>query len=160
MMSEEEQDSSGGVVFCSAEFAEKLDDFSDLFKKHRQPMAEAERFAMAIGIVKNSRLPKDEWKEGKKKRKGTQGLSTFEEGGRYNFRILFEMLDLWNEDDDVSLTLTISTIDRIVQTKAVFSKKRQCRQFLLFPLFHFCSFRPNNRELPFCILPRRDSHRL
>lgn len=108
MMSEEEQDSSGGVVFCSAEFAEKLDDFSDLFKKHRQPMAEAERFAMAIGIVKNSRLPKDEWKEGKKKRKGTQGLSTFEEGGKYNFRILFEMLDLWNEDDDVSLTLTIS----------------------------------------------------
>jgi hypothetical protein len=108
MMSEEEQDSSGGVVFCSAEFAEKLDDFSDLFKKHKQPMAEAERFAMAIGIVKNSRLPKDEWKEGKKKRKGTQGLSTFEEGGKYNFRILFEMLDLWDEDDDVSLTLTIS----------------------------------------------------
>ena len=70
MMTENEQESSGGVVFCSSEFAGQLDEFSKLFN-HKQKMAEAERFAMAIGIAKNCRMPKDEWKDVPNKRKGT-----------------------------------------------------------------------------------------
>ncbi len=107
MMTEDEQESSGGVVYCSAEFADQLDEFKELFN-HKQKMAEAERFAMAIGIAKNCRMPKDEWKEGKKKRKGTQNLNTFEDGGKYNFETLFEMLELIDESKEESLTLVIS----------------------------------------------------
>jgi len=107
MMTEDEQESSGGVVYCSAQFADQLDEFSKLFN-HKQKMAEAERFAMTIGIVKNCRMPKDEWKEGKKNRKGTQNLNTFEDGGKYNFQTLFEELELWNEDDGTKLAVVIS----------------------------------------------------
>ena len=108
-MSEEKSDTiSGGTVVCSAEYANELDTFSKLFGAHHQPMAEAERFAMAIGIAKNRRKPKEDWKEGKKKRKGTQGLATFEEGGKYNFKILFEMLGLWDDSEENKLTDTIS----------------------------------------------------
>lgn len=107
MMTEDGQESSGGVVFCSAQFADQLEEFSKLFN-HKQKMAEAERFAMAIGIAKNCRMPKEEWKEGKKKRKGTQNLNTFEDGGKYNFQTLFEMLELWDEDEGTKLAVVIS----------------------------------------------------
>ena len=107
MMTEDEQESSGGVVYCSAQFADQLDEFKELFD-HKQKMAEAERFAMAIGIAKNCRMPKEEWKEGKKKRKGTQNLNTFEDGGKYNFQTLFEMLELWDEDEGTKLAVVIS----------------------------------------------------
>ena len=107
MMTEDEQESSGGVVYCSAQFADQLDDFKELFD-HKQKMAEAERFAMAIGIAKNCRMPKEEWKEGKKKRKGTQNLNTFEDGGKYNFQTLFEMLELWDENEGKKLAVVIS----------------------------------------------------
>ena len=107
MTNDEEQDSSGGVVYCSAEFADQLEAFSKLFQ-HRQKQAEAERFAMAIGIAKNCRMPKSEWKEGKKKRKGTQNLNTFEENGTYDFEKLFEMLELIEESEKESLTVVIS----------------------------------------------------
>jgi hypothetical protein len=106
-MAESEQESSGTTVFCSAEFAGQLDEFKELFD-HKQKMAEAERFAMAIGIAKNCRMPKEEWKEGKKKRKGTQNLNTFADGGKYNFQTLFEMLGLWQENDEKKLALVIS----------------------------------------------------
>jgi len=108
MMTEDEQESSGGVVYCSAQFADQLDEFSKLFSSHKQKMAEAERFAMAIGIAKNCRMPKEEWKEGQKKRKGTQNLNTFEDGGKYNFQTLFEMLELWDEDEGTKLAVVIS----------------------------------------------------
>ena len=107
MTTNDEQDSASGVVYCSAEFAGQLDEFSKLFK-HNQKMAEAERFAMAIGIAKNCRMPRAEWKEGKKKRKGTQNLNTFEENGTYNFETLFEMLGLIDESEEESLTVVIS----------------------------------------------------
>lgn len=107
MMIEDEQESSGGVVYCSAQFADQLEEFCKLFN-HKQKMAEAERFAMAVGIAKNCRMPKDEWKEGKKKRKGTQNLNTFEDGGKYNFQTLFEELELWNEDEGIKLAVVIS----------------------------------------------------
>ena len=108
-MSEENSDTtSGGVVYCSAEYANELDTFSKLFDAHPQKMAEAERFAMAIGIAKNRRKLRKDWKEGKKKRKGTQNLATFQEAGKYNFQILFEMLGLMDESEDVSLTGVIS----------------------------------------------------
>ena len=107
MMTEDDQESSGGVVYCSAQFADQLDDFKELFD-HKQKMAEAERFAMAIGIAKNCRMPKEEWKEGKKKRKGTQNLNTFEDGGKYNFQTLFEMLELWDENEGKKLAVVIS----------------------------------------------------
>jgi hypothetical protein len=107
MMTEDEQESSGGVVYCSAQFADQLDEFKELFD-HKQKMAEAERFAMAIGIAKNCRMPKEEWKEGKKKRKGTQNLNTFEDGGKYNFQTLFEMLELWDENEGTKLAVVIS----------------------------------------------------
>ena len=107
MMTENEQESSGGVVFCSSEFAGQLDEFSKLFN-HKQKMAEAERFAMAIGIAKNCRMPKDEWKDVPNKRKGTQNLNTFEDGGKNNFETLFEMLELIDESEEKSLTLVIS----------------------------------------------------
>jgi len=107
MMTEDEQESSGGVVYCSAQFADQLDEFKELFD-HKQKMAEAERFAMAIGIAKNCRMPKEEWKEGKKKRKGTQNLNTFEDGGKYNFQTLFEMLELWDENEGIKLAVVIS----------------------------------------------------
>ena len=107
-MTEDELESSGGVVYCSAQFADQLNQFKDLFQAHKQPMAEAERFAMAIGIAKNCRKPRKEWKEGKKKRKGTQNLATFEDGGKYNFQILFEMLNLMVDSEESSLTVVIS----------------------------------------------------
>ena len=107
MMTEDEQESSGGVVYCSAQFADQLDEFKELFD-HKQQMAEAERFAMAIGIAKNCRMPKEEWKEGKKKRKGTQNLNTFEDGGKYNFQTLFEMLELWDQNEGTKLAVVIS----------------------------------------------------
>jgi len=106
-MTEEISEPTGGVVYCSAEFADQLDEFKELFD-HKQKMAEAERFAMAIGIAKNCRMPKEEWKEGKKKRKGTQNLNTFEDGGKYNFQTLFEMLELWDENEGTKLSLVIS----------------------------------------------------
>ena len=103
-----EEDIVGATVYCSSEYAEQLEQFSELFVAHHQKMAEAERFAMAIGIAKNRRKLKNKWKDKSSKRKGTQNLATFEEGGKYNFQTLFEMLGLWDDSEGNKLTETIS----------------------------------------------------
>jgi len=97
-VSEEEQETTGGVVSPAPEFYEEIGEFSKLFA-HKQPMAEAARFAMAIGIAKNLREPRKKWKKGKKRRAWNMG--SFSDNGKFDFDVLFNMLDLMEEGTPV-----------------------------------------------------------
>ena len=111
-MSEEETAGSKGIVTCSAEFSDELETLSKMFgKKKDSPKREAARFAMAIGIQRGEREPRSEWKKPTKKNK----ISTiahlfgqFDKGGQFDFQLLFEMLDLFEDGDDTPLHHLIS----------------------------------------------------
>ena len=63
-------------------------------------LANAARFAFAIGIQKNERVYKKDWKKQTKKLKQRTiaHLGQFELN-RYDFKVLIEMLDLYEEAD-------------------------------------------------------------
>ena len=111
MTEENNEQSSGGIVTCSAEFSKDLDKFAELFEGHGAPKREAARFAMAIGIQKGLREKRSEWKKPTEKQK----ISTiahlygqFDDKGRFDFDSLFDILDLKDKDDDTPIQHLIS----------------------------------------------------
>jgi len=98
-MSDEDTEEKGGIVTASAELSETLDKFSGLFQG--APKREAARFAMAIGIQKGLREKRDTWKKPKNKKIATIAhlAGQFDDKGKFDFEILFEMLGLIEEDD-------------------------------------------------------------
>ena len=86
-MSEKDEQSGGGVVSCSAEFSKDLEIFSQLFQSHNAPKREAARFAMAIGIQKNLREKRSEWKKpkGQNVTNVAHLAGQFDDKGRFDF---------------------------------------------------------------------------
>lgn len=107
-MSEEDTEAKGGIVTASSELSETLDKFSKSFGKPA-PKREAARFAMAVGIQKGLREKKEDWPKPTKKKKiaTIAHLSgQFDDGGRFDFEILFEMLGL--DDDETEIHHLVS----------------------------------------------------
>jgi hypothetical protein len=108
---QEEQDDStgGGIVICSGEFYDAIGTFSDQFEgAPGGKLREAARFAMAIGIQKDLREKKSDWKKKGKVRTIAHLHGQFDQHGRYSMESLFEMLDLIEEEDDTALNVLIS----------------------------------------------------
>ena len=108
-MSEEEV--TGGIVTCSAEFAGELDKLSKMFGEKRDaPKREAARFAMAIGVQLGLRERRSEWKKPKGKKIATIAHLTgqFDNGGQFDFNLLFDMLGLYEDEDETPLHHLIS----------------------------------------------------
>ena len=91
---DEEDKTKGGIVTCSSEFHKEIGDFAELFTASKSPIREAARFAMAIGIQKNRREKRENWKKKGKVRTIAHLHGQFDDGGRYDFSLLFEMLGL------------------------------------------------------------------
>ena len=62
---------------------------------------------MAVGIQKGMREKQSEWKKGKR-RTIAHLNGQFDDAGRFDFKILFEMLDLLDEGDETTLNIIIS----------------------------------------------------
>tara|TARA_B100001250_G_scaffold149222_1_gene127815 strand:- start:4651 stop:5082 length:432 start_codon:yes stop_codon:yes gene_type:complete len=102
-MSEDDTEEKGGIVTASAELSETLDKFALSFgSSTRSPKREAARFAMAVGIQKGLREKKP-WKKPKNKKVATIAhlAGQFDEGGRFDFEILFEMLGLAEKETPI-----------------------------------------------------------
>ena len=95
---DENDQSKGGIVTCSSEFYKEMGDFAELFTTSKSPIREAARFAMAIGIQKDRREKREDWKKKGKKRTIAHLHGQFDDGGRYDFSLLFEMLGLIVDD--------------------------------------------------------------
>ena len=93
-------------MVCPPEFSKELGEFSKIFDS-KDKLREAARFAMAIGIHKGKREKRSEWKKG-----ATRNIAhlngQFDDAGRFDFKILFEMLDLLEEEDETPLNIIIS----------------------------------------------------
>jgi len=107
-MSDNDDESSGGIITCSAEFSKDLDQFSELFEGAKK--REAARFAMAIGIQKGLREKRSDWKKPKNQKISTIAhlSGQFDDKGRFDFDSLFDILDLKNKDDDTPIHHLIS----------------------------------------------------
>ena len=105
-MSEQEiiEEENGGIITCSPEFYDAIEDFSKHFK-HRAALREAARFSMSIGIITNSREEKKDWKKGKP-RTIAHLHGQFNDDGKFDYSMLFEMLDIL--DKQVPLNQLIS----------------------------------------------------
>lgn len=99
------EEERGGIVICSGEFYDEIEDFSKLFE-HKQKLREAARFAMAIGIRKGIRIEREEWPKKRKPRTIAHLFGQFDDQGRYDFKLLFETLDIL--DHKVPLNLLLS----------------------------------------------------
>ena len=97
---DESDESKGGIVTCSSEFNKEIGDFAELFSTSKAPIREAARFAMAVGIQKNRREKRSDWKKSGKRRTIAHLHGQFDANGRYNFKLLFEMLGLSDEDTE------------------------------------------------------------
>ena len=95
---EGDAESNGGIVTCAAQYADALGEFGKLFE-HKASLREAARFAMAVGILANMRLPRSEW--GKGKPRNIAHLHGQFDDRRHDFELLFEVLGI----RDHSLTL-------------------------------------------------------
>jgi|APSaa5957512535_1039671.scaffolds.fasta_scaffold05025_5 hypothetical protein len=89
---------SGGIVTCAADYSQEIGELGEFFESPQ--LANAARFAFAIGIQKNERVYKKDWKKQTKKLKQRTiaHLGQFELN-RYDFKVLIEMLDLYEEAD-------------------------------------------------------------
>ena len=106
-MSDEDSEGKGGIVTASAELSGTLDKFAESFGKPA-PKREAARFAMAVGIQKGLREKRDTWKKPKNKKIATIAhlAGQFDDGGKFDFEILFEMLGL--DDDETPIHHLVS----------------------------------------------------
>lgn len=104
----EEPPLSGGLVTCSADYFDELGELGELFEIPH--IANAARFALAIGIQKNQRVYKKDWKKATKNNKvrTIAHLGQFEQN-LYDFEVLIEMLDL-KEDIDLENNTPVNTI--------------------------------------------------
>lgn len=94
----------GGIVYCPGEYSDDLDDLAAMMD-HGAPLREAARLAMAIGIHAKARIPRDTWS--KQKWRNIAHLNgQFDEAGKYDFSLVFDLLGL--RDGDVSLNQLIS----------------------------------------------------
>ena len=104
----EESKISGGLITCAADFFDELGELGEFFDSPK--IANAARFAMAIGIQKNLRVHKKDWKKQTKKKKvrTIAHLGQFEQN-YYDFEVLIEMLDL-REEVDIENNTPVNTI--------------------------------------------------
>lgn len=97
---DQEAESTGGIVTCAADYYDEIGELSEYFQNPK--LTNAARFALAIGIQKNIRIPKAEWKKPTKK-KTLRTIAhlggTFSDGGKYDFQVLIEMLGLIEPED-------------------------------------------------------------
>jgi len=100
-----EADGEGGIVMCSPEYRDALGGFAGLFD-HTAPLREAARFAMAIGIRLDRRHKRSAWSKKGKARNIAHLNGQFDDGAKYDFALLFELLGI--RDDDVPLNVQVS----------------------------------------------------
>ena len=104
----EEPKLSGGLITCAADYHDELGEMGEFFDTPN--IANAARFALAIGIQKNLRMYKKDWKKPTKKKKvrTIAHLGQFEQN-YYDFEVLIEMLDL-REEVDIENNTPVNTI--------------------------------------------------
>lgn len=100
-----DSDAEGGIVMCCPEHADELGELADFFD-HPAPIREAGRFALAIGIRKDIRHFRKDWAKKGKARNLAHLNGQFDEAGKYDFSLLFELLGI--RDEQVSLNVQIS----------------------------------------------------
>tara|TARA_B110000438_G_C15797866_1_gene643671 strand:- start:70 stop:513 length:444 start_codon:yes stop_codon:yes gene_type:complete len=97
-----------GIVTCAADYSEELGSLGEYFKEPK--IANAARFALAIGIQKSLRVYKKDWKKQTKKKKVRTIAHLGQFGmGIYDFEVLVEMLDL-KEETDLENNTPVNTI--------------------------------------------------
>ncbi len=99
----EEPTQSGGIVTCAADYYDEIGELGEFFQT--PSIANAARFAFAIGIQKSERVYKKDWKKPTKKKnlRTIAHLGQFEQN-HFNFEVLIEMLDLCEEADKENKT--------------------------------------------------------
>jgi hypothetical protein len=100
---EGDAESNGGIVTCASKYADDLGELAELFA-HKAALREAARFAMAVGIRANLRLPRSEW--GKGKPRNIAHLHGQFDDRRHDFELLFQVLKI--RDHTLSLNNDIS----------------------------------------------------
>ena len=99
----QEEDGSEGLIAISGMYNIELDELKELFPTS-DPLAEAARFAMAIGILNGGRVLRAEW--GKEKRRNIAQFGQFAK--KFDLTTLFDLLELKPPGDDTPLNFVIA----------------------------------------------------